>query len=188
MNNINITNKQRKKTIIDYEQIARYELLTPLQKLIILYGIFTTGNNPYLINCILNVYFPTHCIMYNTDEMNYICKKILEEVGIEYESNFCNIKEDIFNFDKNNKFFLNNSQKVDIESALYISEYTDFEYNNTIRKIFNLKDDNKEEFNKIFHNIKNKDQYKLNCDFNIKNKNISIQKSKIFKNIITQNP
>ena len=188
MNNINIMNKPSKKPIIDYEQITRYELLTPLQKLIILYGIFTTGNNPYLINCILNVYFPTHCIMYNTDEMNYICKKILEEVGIEYESNFCNIKEDIFNFDKNNKFFLNNSQKVDIESALYISEYTDFEYNNTIRKIFNLKDDNKEEFNKIFHNIKNKDQYKLNCDFNIKNKNISIQRSKIFTNIITQNP
>ena len=188
MNNINIINKPSKKPIIDYEQITRYELLTPLQKLIILYGIFTTGNNPYLINCILNVYFPTHCIMYNTDEMNYICKKILEEVGIEYESNFCNIKEDIFNFDKNNKFFLNNSQKVDIESALYISEYTDFEYNNTIRKIFNLKDDNKEEFNKIFHNIKNKDQYKLNCDFNIKNKNISIQRSKIFTNIITQNP
>ena len=188
INNINIMNKPSKKPIIDYEQITRYELLTPLQKLIILYGIFTTGNNPYLINCILNVYFPTHCIMYNTDEMNYICKKILEEVGIEYESNFCNIKEDIFNFDKNNKFFLNNSQKVDIESALYISEYTDFEYNNTIRKIFNLKDDNKEEFNKIFHNIKNKDQYKLNCDFNIKNKNISIQRSKIFTNIITQNP
>ena len=188
MNNINIMNKPSKKPIIDYEQITRYELLTPLQKLIILYGIFTTGNNPYLINCILNVYFPTHCIMYNTDEMNYICKKILEEVGIEYESNFCNIKEDIFNFDKNNKFFLNNSQKVDIESALYISEYTDFEYKNTIRKIFNLKDDNKEEFNKIFHNIKNKDQYKLNCDFNIKNKNISIQRSKIFTNIITQNP
>ena len=187
--NINNINKSKKIPIIDYEQTTRYELLTPLQKLIILYGIFTTGNNPYLINCILNVYFPTHCIMYNTDEMNYICKKILEEVGIEYESNFSNIRDDIFSLNKNNKYYLNNSQKVDIESALYISEYSDFEYNNTIRKIFSLKDDNnKEEYNKIFHDIKNKDQYKLNCEFNIKNKNMSIQRSKVFTNIITQNP
>ena len=181
-------NKSKKNMNIDYEQVTRYELLTPLQKLVILYGIFTTGNNPYLINCILNSYYPTHCIMYNIDEMNYICKKLLDEVGIEFEYNFCNMKEDIFNYDKNNKFFLNNSQKVDIESALYTFEYTDFEYNNTIKKIFDLKDDNnKDEYSQIYHNIKNKDQYKLNCDFNLKNKNISIQKSKMLTNIITQN-
>ena len=182
--------KQSKKIVAtDFEQTTRYELLTPLQKLIILYGIFTTGNNPYLINCILNAYYPTHCIMYSIDEMNYICKKILDEVGIEFESNFCNIKEDIFNYDINNRFFLNNSQKVDIESALYMSEYTDFEYNNTIKKIFSLKDDNnKDEYSQIFHNIKKKDQYKLNCDFNINNKNISIQRSKILTNILTKNP
>ena len=185
INNIN----KMKKNIITDEQSTRYDKLTPLQKLIILYGIFTTGNNPYLINCLLNVYYPTHCIMYNNDEMSYICKKMLEEIGIEYESNFCNIKDDIFNFDKNNKFFLNNSQKVDIESALYISEFSDFEYNNTMRKIFDIKDDNnKDEYRQIYHNIKHKDQYKLNCDFNLKNKNISLQKSKIFTNIITQNP
>ena len=178
-------NNKMKKNNIDFEKTTRYQQLTPLQKLIILYGIFTTGNNPYLINCLLNVYYPTHCIMYNIDEMNYICKKILEEIGIEYEYNFCNIKEDFFNFDKNNKSFLNNSQKVDIESALYISEFTDFEYNNTMRKIFDIKDDNnKEEYNQIYHNIKHKDQYKLNCDFNLKN----IQSSQMLTNIITQNP
>ncbi len=181
-------NKSKKNMNIDYEQITRYELLTPLQKLVILYGIFTTGNNPYLVNCILNTYYPTNCITYSIDEMNYICKKLLDEVGIEFEYNFCNMKEDIFNYDKNNKFFLNNSQKVDIESALYTFQYTDFEYNNTIKKIFDLKDDNnKDEYSQIFHNIKNKDQYKLKCDFNLKNKNISIQKSKMFTNIITQN-
>ena len=181
-------NKSKKNMNIDYEQITRYELLTPLQKLVILYGIFTTGNNPYLVNCILNTYYPTNCITYSIDEMNYICKKLLDEVGIEFEYNFCNMKEDIFNYDKNNKFFLNNSQKVDIESALYTFQYTDFEYNNTIKKIFDLKDENnKDEYSQIFHNIKNKDQYKLKCDFNLKNKNISIQKSKMFTNIITQN-
>ena len=181
-------NKSKKNMNIDYEQITRYEFLTPLQKLVILYGIFTTGNNPYLVNCILNTYYPTNCITYSIDEMNYICKKLLDEVGIEFEYNFCNMKEDIFNYDKNNKFFLNNSQKVDIESALYTFQYTDFEYNNTIKKIFDLKDDNnKDEYSQIFHNIKNKDQYKLKCDFNLKNKNISIQKSKMFTNIITQN-
>ena len=183
-----VNNKAKKIITTDFEQSTRYEQLTPLQKLIILYGIFTTGNNPYLINCILNAYYPTHCIMYSIDEMNYICKKILDEVGIEFESNFCNVKEDIFNYDMNNKFYLNNSQKVDIESALYISEYTDFEYNNTIKKIFNLKDDNnKDEYSQIFNNIRKKDQYKLNCDFNINNKNISIQRSKILTNILTQN-
>ena len=185
---LNNINKNKKIINIDYEQSTRYMQLTPLQKLIILYGIFTTGNNPYLINCLLNVYYPTHCIMYNVDEMNYITKKILEEVGIEYEYNFCNIKEDIFNFNQNNKYFLNNSQRVDIESALYIAEYTDFEYNNTMRKIFNLKDDNKDEYNQIYNNIKHKDQYKLNCDFNLNNKNMSIQRSNLFINIITQNP
>ena len=187
-NHLNNVSKPKKNMNIDFEQTTRYDQLTPLQKLIILYGIFATGNNPNLINCILNVYYPTHCIMYNIEEMSYICKKILEEVEIEYEPNFCNMKEDIFNFDKNNKFFLNNSQKVDIESALYISEYSDFEYNNTIRKIFNIKDNNREEYRQIYHNIKNKDQYKLNCEFNIKNSNISLQKSKIFTNVITQNP
>ena len=186
---LNNINKNKKIINIDYEQSTRYMQLTPLQKLIILYGIFTTGNNPYLINCLLNVYYPTHCIMYNVDEMNYITKKILEEVGVEYEYNFCNIKEDIFNFNQNNKYFLNNSQRVDIESALYIAEYTDFEYNNTMRKIFNLKDDiNKDEYNQIYNNIKHKDQYKLNCDFNLNNKKISIQRSNLFINIITQNP
>jgi hypothetical protein len=95
----------------------------------------------------------------------------------------------MFNLDANNKFCLSNSQKVDIESSLFISEYSDFEYNNTIRKIYSIKDDNnKEEYAKIFHNIKNKDQYKLKCDFNIKNKNMSIQFSKILTNIITKNP
>ena len=186
---LNNINKNKKIINIDYEQTTRYKQLTPLQKLIILYGIFATGNNPYLINCLLNVYYPTHCIMYNADEMNYISKKILEEVGIEYEYNFCNINEDIFNFNHNNKYFLNNSQRVDIESALYIAEYTDFEYNNTMRKIFNLKDDNnKDEYNQIYNNIKHKDQYKLNCDFNLNNKNMSIQRSNLFINIITQNP
>ena len=77
--------------------------------------------------------------MYSIDEMNYICKKILDEVGIEFESNFCNVKEDIFNYDMNHKFYLNNSQKVDIESALYISEYTDFEYNVSFMLIIQLK-------------------------------------------------
>ena len=187
-NNSPMMNKSKKNNI-NLEQTTRYKLLTPLQKLIILYGIFTTGNNPYLVNCILNIYFPTHCVMYSIEEMNFICKKILEEVGIEYESNFCNIKDEMFNLDANNKYCLSNSQKVDIESSLFISEYSDFEYNNTIRKIYSIKDDNnKEEFAKIFHNIKNKDQYKLKCDFNIKNKNMSIQFSKILTNIITKNP
>ena len=134
-----VNNKAKKIITTDFEQSTRYEQLTPLQKLIILYGIFTTGNNPYLINCILNAYYPTHCIMYSIDEMNYICKKILDEVGIEFESNFYKVKEDIFNYDMNNKFYSNNSQKVDIESALYISEYTDFEYNVSFMLIIQLK-------------------------------------------------
>ena len=187
-NSISNINKM-KKFNMDFEKATRYDLLTPLQKLIILYGIFTTGNNPYLVNCILNIYYPTHCVMYGIDEMAFICKKLLDEFGIEFESNFCNIKDDIFNLDKNNKFYLSNSQKVDLESSIFISEFSDFEYNNTIRKIYNIKDDNnKEEYNQIFHNIKNKDQYKLNCNFNINNKNMSLQRSKLFTNIITHNP
>ena len=168
----------------------RYDKLTPLQKLIILYGIFASGNNPSLVNSILNIYFPTHCMMYNNDEMNYICKKILEEIGIEYESGFNNMKDDeIFNFNKSMKFYLNNSQKMDIESSLFITEFNDFKYNETIKKIYDLKEDKKgEEFSKIFNEIKNADQYKLNSEFNIKNKNISLQRSKNLLKILINNP
>ena len=183
-NNIN-----KKKNNEIFEKTARYEHFTPLQKLIILYGIFASGNNPSLVNCILNMYSPTHCVMYNNDEMNYICNKICEEVGIEYEQNFTNIKDDeIFNFNKNEKFFLNNSQKLDIESSLFMTEFHDFKYNDTIREIYKIKEDKKgEEYAKIFHEIKNKDQFKLNSEFNIKNKNISLQKSINLIKILTNN-
>ena len=188
INNNNINNIKKKNNEI-LEKTIKYEQFTPLQKLIILYGIFASGNNPSLVNCILNMYSPTHCVMYNNEEMSYICGKILEEVDISYESNFCNIKDEkIFNFNKNEKFYLNNSQKFDIESSLFITEFNDFKYNDTIRKIYNLKDDKKgEEFSKIFHEIKNQDQYKLNSEFNIKNKNISLQKSLNLIKIITNN-
>jgi hypothetical protein len=128
--------------------------------------------------------------MYSNEEMNFICGKITEEVGINYESNFINMKDDeIFNFNKNEKFYLNNSQKVDIESSLFMTEFNDFKYNDTIREIYKIKDDKKgEEYSKIFHEIKNKDQYKLNSEYNIKNKNISLQKSKNLIKILTNNP
>ena len=182
-------NMNKKKNNEIFEKTARYEHFTPLQKLIILYGIFASGNNPSLVNCILNMYSPTHCVMYNNDEMNYICNKICEEVGIEYEQNFTNIKDDeIFNFNKNEKFFLNNSQKLDIESSLFMTEFHDFKYNDTIREIYKIKEDKKgEEYAKIFHEIKNKDQFKLNSEFNIKNKNISLQKSINLIKILTNN-
>ena len=196
---ISIPSKKREKrdnkddNLIKIKYDEKYKLLTPLQKLIILHGIFTTGNNPYLINGIFNSYFKNQYIIYSADEMNYICKKILEEIGIEYESNFNNINDYEFNYNKynSNKFHLYNSRKMDIESACYISEYSDFEYNNTIKKIFDVKDDtNKDEYNKIYYNIKNKDQYKFNSNYNIINKNnhIPIQTSKMFTNIIMHNP
>ena len=95
-NNNNISQKKKNNEI--FEKTVRYDQFTPLQKLIILYGIFASGNNPSLVNCILNMYSPTHCVMYSNEEMNYICGKICEEVGINYESNFSNMKDDeIFN-------------------------------------------------------------------------------------------
>ena len=186
----NINNSLAKKKNFELEKATRYDQFTPLQKLIILYGIFSSGNNPTIVNCILNMYSPTHCIMYSNEEMNFICGKICEEVGIKYEPGFNNIKdEEIFNYNKNEKFFLNNSQKVDIESSVFMAEFNDFKYNDTIREIYKIKEDKKgEEYAKIFHEIKNKDQYKLNSEFNIKNKNISLQKSRNFLKIITNNP
>ena len=187
LNNINNTNKKRN---IELEKNTRYNQFTPLQKLIILYGIFASGNNPSLVNCILNMYSPTHCLMFNNEEMNFICSKITEEIGIEFEYNFNNMKDDeIFNINKNDKFYLNNSQKIDIESSLFMTEFNDFKYNDTIREIYKIKEDKKgEEFAKIFNGIKNKDQYKLNYEFDIKNKNISLQKSINLIKIITKNP
>ena len=34
--------------------------------------------------------------------------------------------DEIFNFNKSMKFYLNNSQKMDIESSLFITEFNDF--------------------------------------------------------------
>ena len=182
-----IQNDPKKLPTFEKDFSDRYQKLTPLQKLIILNGIFAYGNNPYLINYLLNMYLPTHCIIFPVEEMSYICRKVLEEMGINYESTLYDFKDDFLCFNTDNQFQLTTTQKVDIESAIYISEYTDFEYNNTIRKIFELKDDNnKDEFNKIFLNIKNKDQYKLSCNFNLKTKNLKTKGINFF-NVVTKN-
>ena len=69
-----------------------------------------------------------------------------------------------------------------------MTEFHDFKYNDTIREIYKIKEDKKgEEYAKIFHEIKNEDQFKLNSEFNIKNKNISLQKSINLIKILTNN-
>ena len=174
-----------------FEEITRYNNLTPIQKLIILYGIFITGNNPYIINFILNAYYPTSCSLYSIDEMNFITDKILDEIGIKYNSNYANIKSDIFNKDKNNRFYLGSSQFVEIEPVFYQYEYSEFEFYNTIIKMPNINNNNDndndiEEYYKIV--LKNKKNDEYNSKFDINNKNVSIQKHILLSNVLTNNP
>ena len=184
-------NNNTKNNNINYEQTTRCINLTPLQKLTILYGIFTTGNNPYLVNFILNVYFPTRCIIYNIDEINYITKKMADEIGIDYESNFVNTKHEIFNFDKRNSHYLGSTQTSGIASVFNMYEYSEFEYNKTIQIIMNK---HKKNYNnmigyiKTLINYKNSAKQKNNNLFNINNKRISVQKSILLTNVITHNP
>ena len=185
-----LLNNKSKQNNTYFEEITRYNNLTPLQKLVILYGIFTTGNNPYIINFILNAYYPTSCTLYSIDEMNFITEKILEEIGINYESNYTNIKSDIFNKDKNNRFYLGSSQLVEIEPVFYQYECSEFEFYNTIQKLSNINDKdndkNIEEYYKIY--LKNSKNDEYNSKFDIINKNISVQKHILLSNILTNNP
>lgn len=185
-----LLNNKSKQNNTYFEEITRYNNLTPLQKLVILYGIFTTGNNPYIINFILNAYYPTSCTLYSIDEMNFITEKILEEIGINYESNYTNIKSDIFNKDKNNRFYLGSSQLVEIEPVFYQYECSEFEFYNTIQKLSNINDKdndkNIEEYYKIY--LKNSKNDEYNSKFDIINKNISVQKHILLSNVLTNNP
>lgn len=185
-----LLNNKSKQNNTYFEEITRYNNLTPLQKLVILYGIFTTGNNPYIINFILNSYYPTSCTLYSIDEMNFITEKILDEIGINYESNYTNIKSDIFNKDKNNRFYLGSSQLVEIEPVFYQYECSEFEFYNTIQKLSNINgkdnDKNIEEYYKIY--LKNRKNDEYNSKFDIINKNISVQKHILLSNVLTNNP
>lgn len=167
-----------------FEEITRYNDLTPMQKLIILYGIFTTGNNPYIINFILNAYYPTACSLYSIDEMNFITEKILDEININFNLNYANIKSDIFHKDKNNRFYLESSQFVEIEPVFYQYECSEFEFYKTIKIMSET--NNKEEFYQIL--LKNKKNEEYVSKFDIKNKNISIQKHILLSNFIINNP
>ena len=185
-----LLNNKSKQNNTYFEEITRYNNLTPLQKLVILYGIFTTGNNPYIINFILNAYYPTSCTLYSIDEMNFITEKILDEIGINYESNYTNIKSDIFNKDKNNRFYLGSSQLVEIEPVFYQYECSEFEFYNTIQKLSNINgkdnDKNIEEYYKIY--LKNRKNDEYNSKFDIIIKNISVQKHILLSNVLTNNP
>lgn len=182
-------NYEAKKINIDFEKITRYKNLTVLQKLVILYGIFSTGNNPYIINFLLNSFYPTYCSLYSTEEMSFIAKNIMNEIGIDYEANFANIRYDVFNKDKNNHSYLCSSQTCEIGPVFYINDYSDFEYNYTVNKILNIKDiNNKNEYFQIFKKLKIKNKNKNYNNFNLLNKNISIQKSILLTNVITHNP
>lgn len=180
----NPNSNKAKKSIYDNEKLVRYKDLTPLQKIMILYAIFTTGNNPYLVNCILNSYSVSHCIFYSNDEINIITKKLLEELGIEFEANFANINNDIFNYDtKNQRHYLINSQKSDIDSAIFFYEFNNFLYNDTMKKIFN----NDENVNNNNNIVKNNDQYKVDSSFDLRNNFSQIQISKNYAYIISKN-
>ena len=179
-----LLNNKSKNNNVYFEEITRYNNLTPLQNLIILYGIFTTGNNPYIINFILNTYYPTSCTLYSIDEMNFITEKILDEIGINYNSNYSNIKNDIFNKDKDNRFYLGSSQFVEIELVLYQYECSEFEFYKTIKNLSNNNDI--EKYYKIVLNNKKNDEYNLKFDIN--NKNVSIQKNILLSNVLTNNP
>mgnify|MGYP006873036624 CR=1 FL=1 len=179
-----LLNNKSNKNNAYYEEIIRYNSLTPLQILIILYGIFSTGNNPYIINFILNTYYPTSCSIYSIDEMNFITEKILEEIGINYNSNYTNIKSDIFNKDNNNHIYYGSSQFIEIEPVFYQYESSEFEFFKIIQKLSNIND--KEEYYKNVLKNKKNDEYISNFDIN--NKNISIQKHILLSNVLTNNP
>ena len=189
---ININNNIQKK-ILYYEKTNRNNL-TPLQKLVALYGVFTTGNNPFLINFILNSYYLTSSSMYNIDEINNITKNILNEIGIKYETNYVNIKNGIFNFNPKNNHYLGSSHIIELEPFchIYNNNKFKFKYNDIIEKIINLKKLNVNQNNEYYKNFKNHRKkigfFSKNNKFNIKNKNVSIQKSIFLINMIRYNP
>ena len=181
-----IINEDTQLNINIFELTTRYDNLTPLQKLVIIYGIFTTGNNSSIIGFILNSYYPTRCIIYNIDEMNYITQKILDEIEIYYESNYTNSNNEIINFN-NKKNYLGSTQILEIESVFNMHKFNEFQYINSIKIFMTCKNNDEYARYYIFKNIKNRVQ-KKNNKFNIYSKKISIQTSIFLMNIITHNP
>jgi hypothetical protein len=116
--------------------------------------------------------------------MNFITEKILDEIGINYNSSYANIKSDIFNKDKDNRFYLGSSQFVEIEPVFYQYECSEFEFYKTIKNLSNNNDI--EKYYKIV--LKNKKNDEYNLKFDINNKNVSIQKHILLSNVLTNNP
>lgn len=114
----------------------------------------------------------------------------MKEIGIKYNSNYTNIKSDIFNIDKDNQFYFGSSQFVEIEPVFYQYECSEFEFYNTIKKLSYIndkdKDNNIEEYYKIY--LKNKKNVEYNSNFDINNKNVSVQKHILLSNVLTNNP
>ena len=183
-----INEKDSKLKINIFEQITGYANLTPLQKLVIIYGIFTTGNNPTIIGFLLNSYIPTRCIIYNVDEMKFIAQNILDEIEIHYESNFTNANSEIINFQNKNSYYLGSTQKVEIESSFNMYKYNEFEYIDTIKRIMTCKNNDNDVCYYMFKNSKNRVPKTKNNNYNIYNKNISIQTSIFLIDIIIHNP
>lgn len=119
----------KNKSINDIEANVQYDNFTPLQKVTFLWAISYYGNNSSVIREVVNMFTFSKNIDYSIDEVNYICEKILEEVGVDPQASSLNFYSTRF-FDKIND---------NIESPIQISTTSNFNYSQQLKDFFSGK-------------------------------------------------
>ena len=116
----------KKKRINEEEQKEIISKLTPLQKLVYIWGISLYGKNEFILNDICNMFSFTKNINLDNEDIEFIIDKILDEINVDMlASNFNALTINTFNNVPNN-----------IESPIHITTTSRFNYNNQLKDFF----------------------------------------------------
>ena len=116
----------KKKKLTEEEQKEIISKLTPLQKLVYIWGISLYGKNEFILNDICNMFSFTTNINLDNEDIEFIIDKILDEINVDMlASNFNALTVNTFNNVPNN-----------IESPIHITTTSRFNYNNQLKDFF----------------------------------------------------
>ena len=119
----------KKKKLTEDEQKEIISKLTPLQKLVYIWGISLYGKNEFILNDICNMFSFTKNINLDNDDIEFIIERILDEINVDMlASNFNSLSINTFNNVPNN-----------IESPIHITTTSRFNYNNQLKEFFSGK-------------------------------------------------
>ena len=126
---IALKSQTKKKKSPDSEQNDIYSKLTPLQKLVLIWGISLYGKNEFILNDICNSFSFTKNINLDNEDIEFIIEKILEEINVDMlASNFNSLVSKTFR-----------NIPINIESPIHITTTSRFNYNYQLKDFFSGK-------------------------------------------------